>query len=92
VWYHLYGAGQGTLQVQQKPEVGRAKTLWTKSNNQGLSNLFALKAIANAHRIRLDNIWRQMKITVPPLLGMSTYQIQIVGIVGSKPTGGKRKS
>jgi hypothetical protein len=37
----------------------------------------------------LDNIWRQMRITVPPLLGLNTYRILIVGIVGSKPTGGK---
>jgi len=35
LWYHLYGAGQGTLQIQKKPEVGRAKTLWTKTNDQG---------------------------------------------------------
>ena len=35
LWYHLYGTGFGTLQIQQKPEIGRAKVLWTKTNNQG---------------------------------------------------------
>jgi len=35
IWYHLYGAAQGSLQIQQKPEIGRAKTLWTKTNDQG---------------------------------------------------------
>jgi hypothetical protein len=39
--------------------------------------------------IFLDNIWRQARITVPPLLGLSTYKILVVGIIGSKPTGGK---
>jgi hypothetical protein len=39
--------------------------------------------------IFLDNIWRQARLTVPPLLGLSTYKILIVGIIGSKPTGGK---
>jgi MAM domain, meprin/A5/mu len=34
-WYHLYGAGQGILQIQQKPDLGRGKTLWTKTNDQG---------------------------------------------------------
>ncbi len=37
----------------------------------------------------LDNIWRRARIDIPPLLGMSTYRILIVGIVGSQPTGGK---
>jgi hypothetical protein len=37
----------------------------------------------------LDNIWRQARITVPTLLGLSTYKILIVGTVGSSPTGGK---
>ena len=46
IWYHLYGAGPGTLQIQQKPEIGRAKTLWTKSNDQGMKNI----------RIPLDNV------------------------------------
>jgi hypothetical protein len=68
LWYHLYGAAQGSLQIQQKPEIGRAKTLWTKTNDQG-------------------NIWRTARINIPPLLGMSTYRILIVGIVGAKPTG-----
>ncbi|CAF0847412.1 unnamed protein product, partial [Rotaria sordida] len=68
LWYHLYGVGQGTLQIQQKPEIGRARTIWTKSNDQ-------------------DNIWRQVRITIPPLLGQSTYRIRIVGIIGAKPTG-----
>ncbi|CAF4185562.1 unnamed protein product, partial [Rotaria sp. Silwood2] len=68
LWYHLYGAGQGTLQIQQKPEIGRAKTIWTKSNDQ-------------------NNIWRQVRVTIPTLLGQGTYRILIVGIVGSKPTG-----
>ena len=36
LWYHLYGAEQGILQVQQKPEIGRAKTIWSKSNDQGM--------------------------------------------------------
>jgi hypothetical protein len=35
LWYHLYGAKQGSLQVQQKPEIGRARTLWSKTNDQG---------------------------------------------------------
>lgn len=35
LWYHLYGAEQGIIQIQQKPELGRAKTLWTKTNDQG---------------------------------------------------------
>ncbi|UJR31098.1 hypothetical protein I4U23_018606, partial [Adineta vaga] len=68
LWYHLFGADQGILQIQQKPEIGRAKTLWTRLNNQ-------------------DNIWRQARINIPPLLGMSTYKILIAGIVGAKPTG-----
>ena len=42
LWYHLFGAGHATLQIQQKPAVGRAKTLWTKSNDQGLLQLFSL--------------------------------------------------
>lgn len=37
-WYHLYGAEQGTLQIQQKTEGARARTIWTKSNDQG--NIF----------------------------------------------------
>lgn len=37
----------------------------------------------------LDNIWRQASVNVPPVLGLNTYRILIVGIVGSKPTGGK---
>jgi len=40
--------------------------------------------------LNLDNIWRQARIDIPPLLGMSTYKILIVGIVGAKPTGGKK--
>lgn len=35
IWYRLNGASQGSLQIQQKPEVDRAKTIWTKSNDQG---------------------------------------------------------
>lgn len=70
LWYHLNGAAQGSLQIQQKPELDRAKTIWTKSNDQG-------------------NIWRRARINIPPLLGMSTYKINIIGIVGAKPTGGK---
>ena len=35
LWYHLYGEKQGTLQIQQKPEVGRPKILWSKSDDQG---------------------------------------------------------
>jgi hypothetical protein len=37
-----------------------------------------------------DNIWRTARIDIPPLLGMSTYKILIVGIVGAKPTGGEK--
>ena len=37
----LYGVGQGTLQIQQKPETGRAKTLWTKTNDQGKYSCFS---------------------------------------------------
>ena len=70
LWYYLHGDQQGTLQIQQKPDIGRAKTLWTKTNDQG-------------------NIWRRASIDIPPLLGMSTYKILIVGIVGAKATGGK---
>jgi len=43
------------LQVQQKPEVGQARLLWIKSNDQGTT-------------------WRQARIDVPPILGLSTYQ------------------
>ncbi|CAF0718676.1 unnamed protein product [Adineta steineri] len=68
LWYHLFGAAQGTLQIQQQPEIGRPKTLWTRTNDQ-------------------DNIWRQVRVNIPALLGMSTYKILIAGIVGSKPTG-----
>ncbi|CAF1942585.1 unnamed protein product [Rotaria magnacalcarata] len=32
--YHLYGAEQSKLQIQQKPEIGRPKTLWSKSTYQ----------------------------------------------------------
>ena len=39
--------------------------------------------------LRLDNIWRQARVTIPTLLGLSTYRILIVGIVGSKPSGGR---
>ncbi|CAF4086941.1 unnamed protein product, partial [Rotaria sordida] len=67
-WYHLYGTGQGTLLIEQKPEIGRTKIIWTKSNNQ-------------------DNIWRQVRVTIPPLVDLSTYRIRIIGIVGSRRTG-----
>ncbi|CAF4840990.1 unnamed protein product, partial [Rotaria sp. Silwood1] len=67
-WYHLYGTEQGILQIQQKPETGRPKIIWTKSNDQ-------------------DNIWRQVRVTIPPLVDLSTYRIHIIGIVGPKPTG-----
>ncbi|CAF2816124.1 unnamed protein product [Rotaria sp. Silwood2] len=34
LWYYLYRAEQGTLLIQQKSEIGRAKIIWTKSNDQ----------------------------------------------------------
>ncbi|MCC7159816.1 MAG: hypothetical protein IT281_09780 [Ignavibacteria bacterium] len=34
-WYHLYGTEHGQLQIQQKPEIGEAKILWSKSTYQG---------------------------------------------------------
>ena len=42
LWYHLKGAGQGMLQIQQQPEIGNARTLWIKMNDQGndLSSVF----------------------------------------------------
>ena len=35
------------------------------------------------------NIWRQARVNIPPVLGMSTYRIMLVGIVGARPTGGR---
>lgn len=40
LWYHLYGAEQGTLQIKQQLESGKANLLWTKTNNQGKRFLF----------------------------------------------------
>ena len=90
LWYHLFGAGQGTLQIQQKPEIGRAKTLWTRTNDQGnYQSCFGFTTRSLSTFLNdIDNIWRQARVNIPPLLGMSTYKILIAGIVGAKPTGG----
>jgi len=38
----------------------------------------------------LGNIWRRARVNIPPLLGLSTYKIIIIGIVGAQATGGKK--
>ncbi len=40
--------------------------------------------------ILLGNIWRRARVNIPPLLGLSTYKILIIGIVGAQSTGGKK--
>ena len=88
LWYHLYGAGQGTLRIQQKPDTTRARTLWSKSNDQGLNDDSCCTDQLIVLFV-LDNIWRQARVTIPALLGQGSYRILIVGVVGAKPTGGQ---
>ncbi len=54
LWYHLNGAGQGTIQIKQKPEIGPAKTIWTKTNDQGkISHGFSLSInLISCHSFR----------------------------------------
>ena len=37
------------------------------------------------------NIWRTARVNIPPLLGMGTYKILIVGIVGATTTVGEKR-